>query len=69
MMRNEPVQAEDSVEIEIRAVREQDRTGWCKLFASYGHFYDQQLSENVLDRVWGWLARIAHQIQDCIAAR
>ena len=69
MMRNESVQAEDSVEIEIRAVREQDRPDWCKLFASYGQFYEQQLSESVLDRVWGWLMDGDHPTSGLVAVR
>ena len=69
MIRNESRRTKDSVEIEIRAVREQDRPDWCKLFASYGHFYDQQLSEKVLDRVWGWLMDGDHPTSGLVAVK
>lgn len=67
MMRNDSGRTTDSVEVEIRAVREQDRPDWCKLFASYGHFYDQQPSDKVLDRVWGWLMDGDHPTSGLVA--
>ncbi|MXY33498.1 MAG: GNAT family N-acetyltransferase [Boseongicola sp. SB0664_bin_43] len=66
-MRNDLGRTKDSVEVEIRAVREQDRPDWCKLFASYGHFYDQPLSEKVLDQVWGWLMDGDHPTSGLVA--
>lgn len=66
---NESGPAKESVEVEIRAVREQDRPGWCKLFAGYGQFYDQQLSEKVLDRVWGWLMDGDHPTSGLVAVK
>lgn len=69
MMRSESGRTENSVEVEIRAVREQDRPDWCKLFASYGHFYDQQLSGKVLDRVWGWLMDGDHPTSGLVAVK
>ena len=69
MMRKDSGRTKDAVEVEIRAVREQDRPDWCKLFASYGQFYDQQLSENVLDRVWRWLMDGDHPTSGLVAVK
>ncbi|MYA90179.1 MAG: GNAT family N-acetyltransferase [Boseongicola sp. SB0662_bin_57] len=69
MTRNESGRAKDPVGVEIRAVLEQDRPGWCKLFAGYGRFYDQQVSEEVLDRVWGWLMDGDHPTSGLVAVR
>lgn len=69
MTSNESAQAKGSVEVEIRAVCEQDRPDWCKLFASYGHFYDQQMSDRVLDRVWGWLMDEDHSTNGLVAVK
>ncbi len=69
MMRKEPGRAEGSVEVEIRAVCEQDRPDWHKLFASYGRFYDQQMSEKVFDRVWRWLMDEDHPTSGLVAVK
>ena len=69
MMRNEPGRAEGSVEVEVRAVCEQDQSDWRKLFASYGQFYDQQMSEKVFDRVWRWLMDEDHPTSGLVAVK
>ena len=69
MMRNESSRTKDSVEVEIRAVQERDRPDWRELFASYGHFYDQKLSEEILDRVWTWLMDGDHPTSGLVAVK
>ncbi len=69
MTRNESAQAKGSVEVEIRAVCEQDRPDWRSLFFGYGQFYDQWIGEEVLDRVWRLLLDEDHPTNGLVAVK
>lgn len=69
MMHKEPGRAEGSPDVDIRAACEQDRPDWRGLFASYGRFYDQQMSEEVFDRVWCWLMDEDHPTSGLVAVK
>jgi ribosomal protein S18 acetylase RimI-like enzyme len=38
-----------------RPIEVSDWDAWCRLFKSYGDFYDTRISEAQLERVWTWI--------------
>lgn len=57
-----------SGELAVRALREADDFAqWRELYRGYAAFYDTELSEAALQRVWSWLVDPAHEIQALIA--
>ena len=39
----------------IRSVGQQDHEQWARLFRGYREFYELEPSDEVVERVWGWL--------------
>jgi GNAT superfamily N-acetyltransferase len=46
--------------------REDDRPRWRELFAGYARFYDAELDDDQVDRVWGWLHDDAHAVRGLV---
>jgi GNAT superfamily N-acetyltransferase len=44
-----------SDDVEVRDLETGDGEAWRRLFADYREFYECEPSDEVLDRVWGWL--------------
>lgn len=55
--------------LEIRKVAPGDRAGWDTLYAAYAAFYEVAQTNEMRDRVWGWLMDDAHEVQGLIALR
>lgn len=53
--------------VTIRAVSAGDRASWGALYAGYAEFYDVAQTEEMRDRVWGWLMDGAHQTCGLVA--
>lgn len=53
--------------MEVRAVREDDKDDWKRLFRAYGVFYKTTMAEDTMHRVWGWLTDDAHPIFGLVA--
>jgi len=56
-----------SDDVVVRDVAAGDREAWRRLFAGYREFYECEPSEEVLDRVWGWLHDDAHELGGLVA--
>ena len=55
-------------ELAVRALREADDFAqWRELYRGYAAFYETELSEAALQRVWSWLVDPAHEIQALVA--
>jgi GNAT superfamily N-acetyltransferase len=53
--------------VEIRAVLEDDKADWMRLFRAYGVFYKSSIDDDVMHRVWAWLTDGAHAVSGLVA--
>ncbi len=53
--------------IAIRKLTPEDRAAWGALYADYAAFYQVEQTEEMRDRVWGWLHDPAHGSEGFIA--
>ena len=53
--------------IRIRAVAPEDRAAWGALYAGYAAFYRVAQTEEMRDRVWGWLMDAGHSTEGFVA--
>src|SRR5947209_8213650 len=53
----------------IRPVEQQDHEQWARLFRGYREFYELQPSDEVVERVWGWLHDPAAEVFAFVAER
>jgi GNAT superfamily N-acetyltransferase len=54
-------------DIVVRDLETGDSEAWRRLYAGYREFYECEPSEEVLDRVWGWLQDPDHQLGGLVA--
>lgn len=54
---------------EIRALIAADRPAWGALYAAYADFYGVEQTEDMRDRVWGWIQDPAHEVEGLCAAQ
>ena len=60
-----PVKPADIV---IRASRESDSLQWAELYRGYREFYRLAPDDQVVERVWGWVCDIRHEMNSLVAA-
>ncbi len=53
--------------ITIRSVAADDRAAWGQLYAAYADFYQVTQTEDMRERVWGWLMDTAHEVEGLVA--
>lgn len=51
----------------VRSVQDGDGERWRELFAAYRDFYRLEASEQVVQRVWGWVEDPRHETQALVA--
>jgi len=51
----------------VRALRQDDRPGWERLYAGYAAFYKVEQTAEMRARVWGWLMDPAHEVNGLVA--
>lgn len=51
----------------IRPLRPEDRAGWDPLYRGYADFYGVPQSEEMRERVFGWLMDEAHPVEGLVA--
>jgi len=51
----------------IRPVASGDRAAWGALYAGYAEFYGVDQSDDMRDRVWGWLMDTGHDVNGLVA--
>ena len=56
-------------DVEIRPVTADDRAAWKGLYRGYAEFYRVEQTEDMRDRVWGWLMDAGHEVQGIVAVR
>jgi ribosomal protein S18 acetylase RimI-like enzyme len=49
--------------IAVRALTIEDRTAWERLYEGYAHFYKVAQTQEMRDRVWGWIVHGAHGVE------
>lgn len=57
------------MDIRIRAPGPGDRAAWDRLYAGYAGFYGVEQTEEMRDRVWGWIQDPAHEVGGLVAER
>jgi len=55
-------------EILVRAITSKDAVSWRQLYCKYADFYTVHMTDDILDRTWGWLLDPAHPLEGFIAA-
>lgn len=55
--------------VTIRALEAGDRAAWGGLYASYAEFYDVPQTDEMRDRVWGWLMDRSHEVCGIVAVQ
>jgi len=55
--------------VEIRDLQAGDRAAWDALYAGYAAFYEVEQTDEMRDRVWGWLMDDAHGVRGLIAVK
>ena len=53
--------------MEIRAVLEEDRDAWKRLFTAYGMFYKASFDDDLLHKVWAWITNDQHELHALVA--
>lgn len=53
--------------ITVRAIQPDDRVAWQELYAGYGEFYVEPLTDAKADLVWGWLLDSGHETNGLVA--
>lgn len=53
--------------VTVRATRPQDRAAWDQLYKGYATFYGVDQSEEMRDRVWGWIHDDSEEVQGLMA--
>ncbi len=53
--------------LQIRPVTASDEANWKQLFRGYREFYKLPESEEVVERVWGWIIDPAHECEALVA--
>lgn len=51
----------------VRAIASGDRARWNALYAGYAEFYGVAQSDEMRDRVWGWLMDAGHEVNGFVA--
>lgn len=51
----------------IRPVAAQDQSDWGMLYAAYAEFYAVEQTDDMRDRVWGWLNDPHHEVRGLVA--
>ena len=49
--------------LHVRSLIEADRWSWQGLYAGYARFYNALLSDEIADRLWGWLLDSRHPLE------
>jgi ribosomal protein S18 acetylase RimI-like enzyme len=55
------------VTVTVRAVRLDDHDAWRSLYAGYAEFYRVEQTDDMADRVWGWLHDPGHELEGMVA--
>ena len=50
----------------IRPIKTEDRADWEKLYKSYAEFYEVEMNDNILQKVWGWLHDKNHEVEGLV---
>ena len=53
--------------VTVRAVRLDDYQAWRPLYAGYAEFYRVEQTDEMADRVWGWLHDPDHELEGLVA--
>lgn len=53
--------------IEVRHMVPGDAAAWRLLYRGYAAFYKREITDEVLDRTWGWLMDQTHQLEGLVA--
>ena len=56
-------------DVVIRPVEQRDREQWARLFRGYREFYELEPSDEVVERVWGWLHDPSAELGAFVAER
>jgi len=54
-------------EVEVRSVKQDDRAKWGELYGAYARFYNSPQTEDMRDKVWGWLHDDANSLFGLVA--
>lgn len=58
---------DDTSAISVRAVAANDAVEWCRLYRAYADFYNVPMTDDILDRTWGWLLDHDHPLEGMVA--
>ena len=50
----------------IREIKFEDKSQWKKLYRSYATFYKVEMTEEILNKVWGWLHNKDHELNGLV---
>jgi len=53
--------------MQIRRPRASDRAQWGELYAGYAAFYGVEQTDEMRERVWGWIHDPAHEVEALVA--
>lgn len=53
--------------VTVRTVTDDDKLGWDALYQGYAKFYGVEQSQEMRDRVWGWITNPDHEV-NCFVA-
>jgi len=53
--------------VDVRAIEPGDHEAWQRLFHAYREFYEYDVNQTVVDRVWGWIQDDAHETGALVA--
>ena len=50
----------------IRQIKTEDRNDWKKLYKSYAEFYEVEMNDKILQKVWSWLHDKNHEVEGLV---
>ena len=50
----------------IRQIKTEDRNDWEKLYKSYAEFYEVEMNDKILQKVWSWLHDKNHEVEGLV---
>ena len=50
----------------IRQIKTEDRNDWKKLYKSYAEFYEVEMNDKLLQKVWSWLHDKNHEVEGLV---
>jgi GNAT superfamily N-acetyltransferase len=53
--------------LQVLPLEDRHRAAWDRLYASYAAFYGVNQTDEMRDRVWGWLTDASHEVKGFIA--